>query len=142
MNEYDADIYLHFKLFSNNNLIFYSPSPPGQGETEKGAAARGNQARAGRPARADRPGRAVLRSGWAGTEKSQRKEEEEEDEVNGELRQQDRRREHQQQRRRRRRDPRGQGANPAEACCTDPALRRMYQSRVRADGRRPRSVTT
>ena len=37
MNEHDADIYLHFKLFSNNNLIFYSPSPPGQGETEKGA---------------------------------------------------------------------------------------------------------
>ena len=141
MNEYDADTYLHFKLFSNNNLIFYSPSPPGQGETEKGAAARGNQAGAERPGRAGGPGRAVLRSGWAGTEKSQRKEEEE-DEVNGELRQQDRRREHQQQRRRRRRDPRGQGANPAEVSCNDRALRRAYQSRVRADGRRLTSVTT
>ena len=138
MNEYDADIYLHFKLFSNNNLIFYSPSPPGQGETEKGAAARGNQARAGRPARAVGPGLA----GQAQKRAKGRKEEEEEDEVNGELRQQDRRRDHQQQRRRRRRDPRGQGANPAEAFCAEPALRRTYQSRVRADGRRLGSVTT
>ena len=76
MNEYDADIYLHFKLFSNNNLIFYSPSPPVQGETEKGAAARRGPRKpgVGRAAGGGRDARSGRASVWLGRHRKEPKE--------------------------------------------------------------------